>query len=120
VAGTQDVRRAIADSLTSMELIAVTGLDRYIGYWKPYATSHDVLDGDLRQQANFGGKKAYFFLRDEDRFRGTLAPERRASDRPIAIACFRLFTLRPERPLRSEPRFRSCIARLTLLCAFLP
>jgi hypothetical protein len=50
VAGTQDVRRAIADSLTSMELIAVTGLDRHIGYWKPYATSHDVLDGDLALQ----------------------------------------------------------------------
>src|SRR6185369_1807348 len=63
----------------------------------------------------------YFFLR-EDLFlrRGTFAPERRASDRPMAIACLRLFTFFPERPLFSVPRFLSCIARLTFCCAFLP
>jgi len=65
-----------------------------------------------------GGQRAYFFFRE--RLRGTLAPERRASDNPIAIACFLLFTLRPERPLRNVPRLRSCIARLTFLPAFLP
>src|SRR5438132_2449017 len=53
-------------------------------------------------------------------FRGTLAPASRASLRPIAIACFRLVTFLPERPDLSVPCFRSCIARLTLLCAFLP
>jgi hypothetical protein len=47
--------------------------------------------------------------------RGTLAPARRASDKPMAIACLRLVTFRPERPLRSLPRFISCIARLTFL-----
>jgi hypothetical protein len=50
--------------------------------------------------------RTYFFL-------GTLAPARRASDKPIAIACLRLVTFLPERPLRSVPRFRSSIARLT-------
>jgi len=25
-------------------------LDRYIGYWEPYATSHDALDRDLAMQ----------------------------------------------------------------------
>jgi hypothetical protein len=35
------------------------------------------------------------------RFGATFAPERRASERPIAIACLRLETLRPERPERS-------------------
>src|SRR5262245_18044341 len=54
------------------------------------------------------------------RLRGTLPPARRASESPIAIACLRLFTLLPERPLRSFPCFRSCIARLTLRCAVLP
>jgi hypothetical protein len=54
-----------------------------------------------------------FFLR----FLGTLAPERRASDRPIAIACFLLFTFFPERPLRSVPRLRSCIVFFTFLDA---
>jgi hypothetical protein len=32
----------------------------------------------------------------------------------MAIACLRLFTFRPERPLLSVPRFISCMARSTL------
>ena len=36
------------------------------------------------------------------------------------MACFRLFTFLPERPERSFPRFRSCIARSTFFCAFRP
>src|SRR5437773_774826 len=52
--------------------------------------------------------------------RGTLAPAWRASERPIAIACLRLVTLLPERPLLRVPRLRSCIARLTFCEAFLP
>jgi hypothetical protein len=44
-----------------------------------------------------------------------LLPARRASDKPIAIACLRLVTRLPERPLRSLPRFISRIARRTLL-----
>src|SRR5205085_7355961 len=57
---------------------------------------------------------ALFFLA------GTLAPALRASERPIAIACLRLFTVLPERPLLSVPRFFSCIAFFTLLFAFGP
>ena len=58
---------------------------------------------------------------DELFFRlGTLPPLRRASDRPIAIACFRLFTFLPERPDLRVPCFRLCIARLTLLDALGP
>ena len=49
------------------------------------------------------------------RWRGTLLPARRASDKPIAIACLRLLTRLPERPLRSLPRFISRTARRTLL-----
>jgi hypothetical protein len=51
---------------------------------------------------------------------GTLAPLLRASDTPIAIACFLLLTFFPERPDVSVPCFRSCIARLTLLDAVGP
>ncbi|MBV8197472.1 MAG: hypothetical protein JO263_05015 [Candidatus Eremiobacteraeota bacterium] len=51
---------------------------------------------------------------------GTFAPERRASLKPIAMACFRLFTFLPDRPDLSSPRFISCIARLTLRPAFGP
>jgi len=57
----------------------------------------------------------HFFLRD-----GTFATFRRASDRPIAIACFLLLTFLPERPDFSVPCFLSCIARLTLLDALGP
>jgi hypothetical protein len=49
-----------------------------------------------------------------------LAPDRRASERPIAIACFRLVTFLRERPERSVPRFISRIARSTFLPAFFP
>jgi multimeric flavodoxin WrbA len=44
--GAEGVRRSLADWLTSMELTAAAALDRYIGYWKPYATSHEELDRD--------------------------------------------------------------------------
>src|SRR5262249_8886359 len=50
---------------------------------------------------------------------GTFAPFLRASERPIAMACFRLVTLRPLRPLLSVPRFLRRIADATVLCDFL-
>ena len=53
-------------------------------------------------------------------FAGTLPPSRLASERPIAIACFRLVTFLPERPLFSVPSFRSCIAFSTFPDAFAP
>jgi len=42
---------------------------------------------------------------DLDDLLGTLLPAPRASERPIAIACLRLFTLFPDRPDLSLPRF---------------
>jgi hypothetical protein len=51
---------------------------------------------------------------------GTFAPAFRASERPIAIACLRLVTFFPDRPLFSVPRFRSCMARSTFSEAALP
>ena len=51
---------------------------------------------------------------------GTLPPAFRASERPIAMACLRLLTVLPERPLFNVPRVRSCIAFSTLLEAFSP
>src|SRR5215471_7679833 len=65
----------------------------------------------------------YFLLEDfllDDFLRGTFAPDRRASDKPIAIACLRLFTFLPERPLFNVPALRSCIACFTFSPAFLP
>ena len=53
---------------------------------------------------------------------GTFAPFARASDNPIAIACFLLVTLPPfpPRPLRNVPFFRFFIALSTRLLAALP
>ena len=62
-----------------------------------------------------------FFRLDffELRFRGTLPPFARASESPIAIACFRLFTLRPL-PLLSVPFLRRRIALPTVFDADFP
>jgi multimeric flavodoxin WrbA len=49
VEGVENVRRALADWLRFMKLKPAgptAELDRYIGYWKPYATSHQELDAD--------------------------------------------------------------------------
>jgi multimeric flavodoxin WrbA len=49
VEGAENVRRSIADWLRFMHLVPAgvpAELDRYIGYWEPYATSHDALDKD--------------------------------------------------------------------------
>ena len=68
----------------------------------------------------FPWRGSYLFFRErEDLRRGTFAPFFRASLRPMAIACFRLFTLRPE-PLLRVPFFLRCIADLTRLPAALP
>ena len=49
---------------------------------------------------------------------GTLPPALRASERPIAIACFLLVTFLPEPPLFSVPCLRSCIVFSTFSDAF--
>ena len=49
VEGAENVRRGIVDWLRFMHLETAgreAELDRYIGYWDPYATSHDALDQD--------------------------------------------------------------------------
>ncbi|WP_410170654.1 flavodoxin family protein [Cupriavidus nantongensis] len=53
VAGIEGVRRALSDWLDWMGLIdagAQARLDRYIGYYEPYATSHVALDHDTSVQ----------------------------------------------------------------------
>lgn len=50
-------------------------------------------------------------------FGGTFAPFFRASDKPMAIACFGFVTLLPLRPLFSFPACISCISVSTCLPA---
>jgi hypothetical protein len=53
VEGAENVRRSISDWLCFMHLCPAgptAELDRYIGYWKPYATNHAELDADTALQ----------------------------------------------------------------------
>ena len=47
--GAETLRRSLSDWLTDMKLLPAVpqgGIDRYIGYYEPYATSHEALDRD--------------------------------------------------------------------------
>ncbi|KRE21693.1 NADPH-dependent FMN reductase [Bosea sp. Root483D1] len=49
VEGAENVRRSISDWLRFMQLEPagpLAEIDRYIGYWEPYATNHEALDAD--------------------------------------------------------------------------
>ena len=53
VAGAETLRRSLTDWLTDMGLIPAGRaalVDGYVGYYKPYATSHDDLDSDKKFQ----------------------------------------------------------------------
>lgn len=52
-AATESVRRGLTDWLETMGLVGAgpyAELDRYIGYYEPYATSHEALDKDTAMQ----------------------------------------------------------------------
>jgi multimeric flavodoxin WrbA len=52
-AGAETLRRSLSDWLTDMELLPAAPsalVDRYIGYYEPYATSHEALDRDTDVQ----------------------------------------------------------------------
>jgi hypothetical protein len=75
-----------------------------------------LLQRDLQHRAilrhiNFGHPYPFFGAG------GTFFPAFRASDNPIAIACFRLVTFLPLRPLFKVPSFISCISVSTFLLA---
>jgi len=53
VEGAENVRRSVADWLKFMDMLPAgpnAELDRYIGYWKPYANNHEELDADTGMQ----------------------------------------------------------------------
>ena len=52
-AGAENLRRMLVDWMTDLEMIPagpIAGIDRYVGYYQPYATSHDDLDRDTAFQ----------------------------------------------------------------------
>jgi multimeric flavodoxin WrbA len=57
VAGIEGSRRSLSDWLDWMGLIdagSQARLDRFVGYYEPYATSHDTLDADKALQVEVG------------------------------------------------------------------
>jgi multimeric flavodoxin WrbA len=55
--GAATLRRSLTDWLSDMKMVPATaqgGIDRYIGYYEPYATSHDALDQDTAVQHEVG------------------------------------------------------------------
>jgi hypothetical protein len=71
-----------------------------------------------RLAVDFFALRFFAVLRFFEAFFGTFLPSALASESPIAIACLRLFTFLPERPLFSVPALRFFIARPTLADAF--
>ncbi|QDH73738.1 flavodoxin family protein [Brevundimonas sp. M20] len=54
VEGAENVRRSVSDWLKFMKFTPAgpdAEIDRYIGYWEPYATSHEALDRDTDMRA---------------------------------------------------------------------
>jgi multimeric flavodoxin WrbA len=52
-AGVETLRRSLTDWLSDMKMVPAMpqgGIDRYIGYYGPYATSHEALDEDAAVQ----------------------------------------------------------------------
>jgi multimeric flavodoxin WrbA len=59
--GAETLRRSLTDWLSDMKLMPAVpqgGIDRYIGYYEPYATSHEALDADhaLRSEVEQSAK----------------------------------------------------------------
>ena len=80
-----------------------------------------AIPGPIASNPYFFFEEDFFELfPDEDFFFGTFAPALRASDSPMAIACFRLVTFFPLRPLFSVPLFFSRMTRSTFSPAFGP
>ena len=80
--GVTEVRRALSDWLSSMDLVpagAPGHIERYIGYWQPYATSHSELDRD-KAMALEVENAARVISREVQRVRSNPTP---ASDRGL-------------------------------------
>ncbi|MDB5471874.1 MAG: NADPH-dependent reductase [Caulobacter sp.] len=53
VEGVENLRRMLSDWMCFMRMVpagVAAELDRYIGYWQPYATSHEAFDGETALQ----------------------------------------------------------------------
>ncbi len=77
-AGAENLRRSLSDWLNDMHLIEAGGaacLDRYIGYFEPYATSHDALDQDAAIQQEVSNAAAALARHIHQRRSGLRPPD---------------------------------------------
>jgi len=83
--GTENLRRILTDWLEDIGLIAaghLSHIDRYIGYYEPYATSHDDLDQDTALQEDVRNAARALMQAVTDRRSGRLDPPDRGLKEP--------------------------------------
>jgi len=108
---TRTTKKKLARTKRSQRSIRGTGGQDGLPHRAQVATSYAA----SRRAPRFLAERLRAFFRA-----GTLPPARRASERPIAMACLRLVTFLPERPERSFPCFISDMDRSTFCDAFFP
>jgi multimeric flavodoxin WrbA len=84
-AGTENLRRILTDWLEDMALIPaghMSHVDRYVGYYEPYATSHDDLDKDQHLQEDVRNAARALMQAVKDRRSGKLEPPDRGLKDP--------------------------------------
>jgi multimeric flavodoxin WrbA len=84
-AGTENLRRILTDWLEDMALIPaghMSHVDRYVGYYEPYATSHDDLDKDKSLQEDVRNAARALMQAVKDRRSGKLEPPDRGLKDP--------------------------------------
>ena len=82
-AGTENLRRSLTDWLSDMHLIqagADSCFDRFIGYFGPYANSHDALDQDVALHQEVRNAARALITQVDQRRAGTLAPDEDLED----------------------------------------
>ena len=84
-AGTENLRRILTDWMEDMALIPaghMSHVDRYVGYYEPYATSHDDLDKDKNLQDDVRNAARALMQAVKDRRSGKLEPPDRGLKDP--------------------------------------
>ncbi|MEI9890023.1 MAG: flavodoxin family protein [Caulobacteraceae bacterium] len=85
--GAADVRRALSDWMTAMGMQSAGGmaeLDRYIGYYEPYAANHEALDRDtaIQEEARNAARTLLGAVKAQTDGRWTRADETLKDPRP--------------------------------------
>ena len=83
--GAENLRRILTDWLEDMGLIPaghLSHVDRYVGYYEPYATSHDDLDKDESVQEDVRNAARALMQAVKDRRSGKLEPPDRGLKEP--------------------------------------